>query len=188
MRANRWSRRTPADVQSIVGVAAIGLSYRTRLPAPCAFPYEWRLPGLLTRSILLRLTGALSPDSRGTRVYDPLQAGRRLARRTAAWQAGTTALLALALLSQGASHAVAASVGGAAILFGGALAARLMVGGRVMPANAVMARWFAGVVLKLALVFSVLLLGLGAWRLPPLALLAGIVVALLTQLLAAARR
>ena len=143
---------------------------------------------MLTRSILLRLTGALSPDSRGTRVYDPLQAGRRLARRTAAWQAGTTALLALALLSQGASHAVAAAVGGAAILFGSALAARLMVGGGVMPANAVMARWFAGVVLKLALVFTVLLLGLGAWRLPPLALLAGIVVALLTQLLVAARR
>ena len=74
------------------------------------------------------------------------------------------------------------------MLVGGALAARLMVGGGVMPANAVMARWLAGVVLKLALVFTVLLLGLGAWRLPPLALLAGIVVALLTQLLAAARR
>ena len=32
------------------------------------------------------------------------------------------------------------------MLVGGALAARLMVGGGVMPAHAVMARWFAGVV------------------------------------------
>ncbi|MEG3191548.1 hypothetical protein [Lysobacter sp. D1-1-M9] len=121
-------------------------------------------------------------------MHDPLSAGRRLALRTLAWQAGSTALLALAFLASGVPHAAAVLVGGGAMLLGGAIAARLMVGGGIQPANVVMVRWFAGVVSKWLLVVVMLLLGLAVWRLPPLPLLLGIVVALIAQMLATIRR
>ncbi|MCF7222298.1 hypothetical protein [Marilutibacter chinensis] len=121
-------------------------------------------------------------------MYDPLQAGHRLARRSAAWQAGTTALLALVFLLQGVPHALSALVGGASMLAGGAVAARLMVGGGVQAAAGVMIRWFAGAVVKWVLVLVVLGSGLLLWRLPPVPMLLGVIVSLAAQMLAMSRR
>jgi hypothetical protein len=51
-----------------------------------------------------------------------------------------------------------------------------------------MARLIVAMVLKWVLIFAVLALGFAWWRLPPLALLAGIAVGLMFQVLALARR
>ncbi|QDH69009.1 hypothetical protein [Marilutibacter alkalisoli] len=121
-------------------------------------------------------------------MYDPLHTGHRLARRTAVWQAGTTALLALMFLLQGVPHAFAVVVGGAAMLVGGAIAARLMVGGGVQAAAGVVIRWFAGVILKWGVVLVVVPLAMAVWGLPPVPLLAGVIAALVAQMLALSRR
>lgn len=121
-------------------------------------------------------------------MHDPLSAGRRLAIRTIAWQAGTTALLALGFLVKGAPQALAVVMGGGAVLAGAAIAARFMVGGGVRSAESVLLRWFAGMALKWVVVLAVLFCSLAVWRLPPLPLLLGILVALVAQVYGSSRR
>lgn len=111
-----------------------------------------------------------------------------MALRAVVWQAGAVAILALCALVAGPRHAMAAVLGGVAILLGGLASARLMLGGGIGPAAPVLGRWFLGVVAKWVLVFAVLVVGFGALRLPPIPLLLGIVVALVAQVLAATRR
>ncbi len=105
-----------------------------------------------------------------------------------AWQAGTTALLALAFLATGVQQALAVVAGGGAVVVGAAIAARFMVGGGVRSAESVLLRWFVGVALKWLVVLVVLFCGLAVWRLPPLPLLLGIVVALVAQMFGQSRR
>lgn len=121
-------------------------------------------------------------------MHDPLLAGRRLATRAIAWQAGATALAALAAVPLGAHRALAVAAGGAAVTLGAAAAAWLAWRGGVQPAHAVLARWFAGVVVRWMLAGAVLALALGTWRLPALPVLAGVVLALLAQVAATLRR
>lgn len=121
-------------------------------------------------------------------MHDPLLAGRRLATRAIAWQAGATALASLATLLLGARHALGVAAGGAAVVLGTAAAAWLAWRGGVQPANAVLLRWFAGVVARWMLAGTVLVLALGTWRLPALPVLAGVVLALVAQAAVALRR
>lgn len=138
--------------------------------------------------ILSRLTRAVLSIVIESRVYDPLKAGQRLARRTLAWQAGAAAILALLFLVQGVAHATSALLGGVAVLLGGIVSARLMVGGGVQPAASVLVRWFIGALAKWIVVGAVLLSGLVVWRLPPLPLLLGLVLGLGVQMYAMTRR
>ena len=117
-----------------------------------------------------------------------MTAGRRLASRAIGWQAGATALAALAFSLRGAPEALAVLVGGGAVVLGSLLAAWLSYRGGVQPATVVLVRWFAGVVVRWIAVLVVLVLGFGIWRLPPLPLLAGVAVALAAQGLVALRR
>lgn len=96
-----------------------------------------------------------------------------------------TALLALAFLVRGVPAALAVVAGGGAVMVGAAIAARFMVGGGFRSAESVLLRWFAGVALKWLAVLVVLFCALAVWRLPPLPLLLGIVVALAAQVLGA---
>ena len=75
-----------------------------------------------------------------------MSAGRRLALRATAFQAGATALTTLAFLVQGAGFALAALVGGFAVVAGGGLAALVSLGGGVQPAGTVIGRMLAGVI------------------------------------------
>ena len=95
------------------------------------------MPGLKATFILLRLYRALSrlPQTDESRVHDPLSAGRRLASRATAWQAGAAALVALAFLPFGAPSALAAAVGGGAIVAGSVVAALMALGGGIQPAG-----------------------------------------------------
>lgn len=117
-------------------------------------------------------------------MHDPLSAGRRLASRAIVFQAGATALAALALLALGAPSALAAAVGGGALVAGGAVAAIIALGGGVQPVGVAMGRLLAGVILKWVVVFAVLALGMAVLRLPPLPMLVGVLAATLAFVLA----
>lgn len=122
-------------------------------------------------------------------MLNSVAVGRRLALRAAAYQLLAVGLVAvLFLLLRGLPQALAAALGGLAMLAGGLAAARLALGGGVIPAGAAMLRLLAGMILKWAVVFAVLLVGLGAWKLPPLPLMTGLLTGLAAQVLAAARR
>ena len=121
-------------------------------------------------------------------MLNSVVAGRRLALRAAAIQLLVVALMAGLSLLWGLPHALAAALGGAAVVLGGLVAARIALGGGVSGAGTAMTRLMLGMVLKWVVVIGVLLVGLGAWKLPPLPLLAGLLAGLVAQVLAVARR
>lgn len=122
-------------------------------------------------------------------MQQSLSAARRIAVRASVWQACAVLVLAGVFgLTAGPAHALAVAVGGLAMLLGSALAAWFMVGGGVNPAGVVLGRWFLGMVAKLLLVSVALWLGLAVWRVPALPLLAGLVAALLANVIATTRR
>lgn len=115
-------------------------------------------------------------------MHDPLATGRRAALRAIAIQAVAAALVALAFLLAGPRPALAATAGGVAMLAGNALAAAVALGGGIRPARAAFARLLLGVLGKWVLVLVLVAVALQVWRLPPLPLLAGVVVGLLVYL------
>ena len=92
-------------------------------------------------------------------------------------------LVAGAFLLQGARPALGALAGGMAMAAGHALAATVSFAGGVQPARIAFARLLLGALGKWAVVVAVLAIALGAWRLPPLPVLAGGLAALLAYLL-----
>lgn len=116
-------------------------------------------------------------------MYDPIAAGRRSALRAVVVQAAVVALAALAFLSMGGRHALAAAVGGGALALGNALAARISLGG-IVPARVAFARLLLGAGLKWAVAAGILAIALAVWRLPPLPMLAGLAAGALAYQLA----
>ncbi len=117
-------------------------------------------------------------------MHDPVAAGRRSAHRALAIQASVAALVALAFLAQGPQQALAATVGGGAMVLGNALAARLALGGGIQPARAAFARLLLGTLGKWAVVLGVLAMAFGMWRLSPFPALVGVMAGMLAYLLA----
>lgn len=123
------------------------------------------------------------------RVLNSVDAGRRLMLRAAVYPLAAVAVLALAfLLLAGPKYALGALASGVAVSAGGWAAARMALGGGVQAAGSAMSRLILAVVAKWALVFGVLAVGFVVFKLPALALLAGIAVGLMFQVLALARR
>ncbi|MEJ1097848.1 MULTISPECIES: ATP synthase subunit I [unclassified Pseudoxanthomonas] len=121
-------------------------------------------------------------------MLNSVAAGRRLALRAVVYQLAAVLLVALVFLIWGLPQALAAAVGGLAVVAGGLASARVAFGGGVVPAGAAMLRLLVSVVLKWVVVFAVLLLGVGVCKLAPLPLMAGMITGLIAQMLAAARR
>lgn len=121
-------------------------------------------------------------------MLNSVEAGRRLMLRAAVYPLVAVVVLALGFLLMGPRHALAALVAGVAVSAGGWVAARMALGGGVQAAGAAMARLIIAVVAKWVVVFGVLVVGYLYYRLPALALLAGIAVGLMFQVLALARR
>ena len=119
-------------------------------------------------------------------MLNSVAAGRRQAGRAIALQVGATLLVALACLWQGPHWSAAALVGGGAVVLAGWFSARLALGGGVAAAVPALARLVAGVLAKWLVLVAVLVLGVLAWGLPPLPLLAAAVVVLAVQVLALA--
>jgi hypothetical protein len=123
------------------------------------------------------------------RVLNSVDAGRRLMLRAAVYPLAAVAVLALAfLLLAGPKYALGALASGVAVSAGGWVAAWMALGGGVQAAGSAMSRLILAVVAKWALVFGVLAVGFVVFKLPALALLAGIAVGLMFQVLALARR
>ena len=113
-------------------------------------------------------------------MLNSVAAGRRLVLRAAVWQTAAVLLVALLFLLRGVPQAVAAAVGGLAIVAGALLAAWLAFGGGVLGAVSAVLRLVGGMVVK-----WVVVIGAGLYKLPPLPLLAGVVAGLVAQMLVA---
>lgn len=112
-----------------------------------------------------------------------MSAGRRLALRAIVWQAGATALAVLVfLILRGAPSALAAAVGGLAVVSAAWVSARVALGGGVQPAGVAVGRLLLGVVLKWVVVIVVLAMGFAGFHLPPLPMLVGVLAATLALL------
>ena len=117
-------------------------------------------------------------------MHDPVAAGRQTALRAIGFQAVVAVLLAAAFLAQGPRAALAAATGGAALVAGHLVAALLALGGGIVPARVAFARLLLGIAGKWLVVVAVLAVASGAWRLPPLPMLAGLVAGLLAYYIA----
>ena len=117
-------------------------------------------------------------------MHDPVAAGRQTALRAIGFQAVAAGLLAATFLAQGPRAALAAATGGAALIAGHLVVAMLALGGGIVPARVAFARLLLGIAGKWLVVMAVLAVALGAWRLPPLPMLAGLVGGLLAYYVA----
>jgi F0F1-type ATP synthase assembly protein I len=118
-------------------------------------------------------------------VLNSLITGRRLALRIVLVQLLVAALLALAFLLQGTRSAMAAGMGGGAVVLGsGALALRAFTATPVSP-NIALLRMLIGMALKWVLILATLYIALVRFALPPLPLLVGAVVTTMSFLFAA---
>lgn len=111
-------------------------------------------------------------------MHDPVAAGRRAAYCAIAVEAAASGLVALAFLLQGSRHALAALVGGFALVAGHLVAARLALGGGIVPARVAFVRLLLGVTGKWLLIVVVLVIASKAWHLPPLPMLVGLLAGL----------
>lgn len=121
-------------------------------------------------------------------MLNSVDAGRRLMLRAAVYPLAAVAVLALIfLLLAGPKAALGALAPGVAIAIGGSIAARMALPGGVQAAGSALLRLILGMVVKLVLVFGVLAVCFVVFKLPALALLAGVAVGLMFQALAMAR-
>lgn len=116
-------------------------------------------------------------------MHDPIAAGRRSALRAVAVQALVVVVLAAVFLAQGAREALAAGVGGLALVLGNALNAVLALGG-IVPARVALGRLMLGMLAKWLVAFAVLAAAMAVWRLPPLPMMVGLAAGLLAYFLA----
>ena len=116
-------------------------------------------------------------------MFNSLTANRRLAFRTVAVQASVAMLVALAFLVQDAQSALAAAIGGGAVALGSLLLAWRSMMGPAYSAGLALARIVSGLVLKWFVVLGALYLSLARLGLPPLPLLAGLVVTMAASFL-----
>jgi len=122
-------------------------------------------------------------------LRDPISAHRRALAQAVVPQVIATALAVVAaLLMRGGAWSLGVLAGGVAIIAGGWLSTRLALGGGVGPGTTALLRLLAGVVVKWVVVFAVLLAAVAWAGWPPVAVLAGTLVALVAQIVALARR
>lgn len=108
--------------------------------------------------------------------------GWRVAVRTTLLQLGATAVAALCATGWGASAALAVLIGGIIIASGYWLAARRAFGRRVVAPTAALGAIVLGQVIKWVWIGVTLVVTIGSGLFPPLAVLIGVAVALVSQL------
>ena len=115
-------------------------------------------------------------------MRNSIESGSRLAARVFTTQLAATSVVALAWLAAGRGEALGALFGGLAVAFGtGVFALRFFRSG-VAPVGFVFARFIGATVLKWVLTIAMLYLAIGQLRLPPLAVLSGVVAGLAVYL------
>lgn len=111
--------------------------------------------------------------------------GRRLAFRIVLFQLLVAFVIALVFLPQGVRSALAAGMGGVAVVLGSLVLALRSFPRAPMLANAALLRMLVGMALKWIVFLAVLYLALVRFALPPLPLLVGVIVTTLSFLFAA---
>ena len=114
-------------------------------------------------------------------MHDPVARSKRMVMQAALRQMLAVALVAVAaglLAPQGLRFCLGVFIGGMAVALGSWLSSRIALAGGVAPANVVLVRWFAGIVVRWGVFLVVMLGAVVAWKLPPLALLLGVLAAL----------
>ena len=115
-------------------------------------------------------------------MFDPVARSKRMVRQAALRQMLVVALVAVIagfLASQGPRFGLGVAIGGVAIVLGSWLASRIALTEGVAPANVVLVRWFAGIVVRWGVFLVVMIGAVAVWKLPPAALLLGVLVALI---------
>jgi len=107
-------------------------------------------------------------------VFNSLGANRRLAIRTVTAQAIVAIAVALGFLAAGRDAALAAGLGGGAVVVGSLVLAWRAMFGPPRPGADVLARMVSGLLLKWFVVIVALYLGLARLGLPPMPLLVGL--------------
>ena len=122
-------------------------------------------------------------------MRDPISAHRRALAQAVVPQVIATALASVAaLLTKGGAWSLGVAAGGIAVIAGGWLSTRLALGGGVGPGTTALLRLLGGMLAKWVVVFAVLLAAVAGAGWPPVAVLAGTLVALVAQIVALARR
>ena len=88
----------------------------------------------------------------------------------------------------GAEATLGALAGVAAVVAGASLYGILMLGGGSAPATGVLTRLLVGMLAKWAAMLLILVVAIGVLELPPVPVLAGVIAAMVAQMLALARR
>ena len=119
-------------------------------------------------------------------MSDPVARSKRMVRQAALRQMLVVALVAVVaglLAPQGLRFGLGVAIGGVAIVLGSWLASRIALTEGVAPANVVLVRWFAGIVVRWGVFLAVMIGAVTAWNLPPAALLLGVLAALIAYVL-----
>ncbi|MGY0504848.1 hypothetical protein [Luteimonas sp. e5] len=103
-----------------------------------------------------------------------------------AWVVVLVAVVAALLAPQGLRFGLGVAAGGLAIILGSLLASRVALAEGVAPANIVLIRWVLGIVVRWGIFLAVAIGAVAAWKLPPAALLLGVVSALLAYVVSVA--
>lgn len=114
-------------------------------------------------------------------MFDPVARSKRMVKQVVLRQA--LAVIAVAALSallapSGARFAAGVCAGGFAVVLGNVVASRIALPAGMLSAGAVAVRWFLALAVRWLVFGGVLLGAILVWKLPPLALLSGVVVAL----------
>ena len=111
-------------------------------------------------------------------MRNSVESGSRLAARVFTTQLAAASIVALAWLAAGREEAFGALLGGLAVAFGTGVFALRYFRRSADPVGFVFARFIGATVLKWVLTIAMLYLAIGQLRLPPLAVLSGVVVVL----------
>ena len=118
-------------------------------------------------------------------MLNSVATGRRLAFRIVLIQLLVAVSIALLFLPQSVNSALAAGMGGGAVVVGSLVLALRSFGRAPMSANAALLRMLVGMALKWVLFLAVMYLALVRFALPPLPLLLSAIVTTLSFLFAA---
>lgn len=114
-------------------------------------------------------------------MFDPVARSKRMIRHVVLRQVMTVlavAAVSVPLAPSGARFAAGVCAGGLAVVLGSLVASRIAMPPGVHAATVVAIRWFVAIVVRWLVFGGVLLGAIVAWKLPPLAMLLGVVVAL----------
>ena len=122
-------------------------------------------------------------------MHDPIAASRQSIARAVAVQMVAVALAAAGcFLLKGGVWGFGVLAGGIGMATGGGLSSRIALGGGVAPATGALARLIVAMLAKWVVVLVVLVVAVAVAGWPPVAVLAGVIVALVAQVLALAGR